>query len=219
MARVQVVRNHKWRLEGVVRFEHIKLSSGAWYYRHPVKDGRCWEHGTAHLSRNQRWCNKKPDIADRMLWEHDLLLKAIEIGRPIYWCEGEKDANKAMEIWGVAATAHHNGRGKAFPGQIKVLAGSSGQINLVMDVDPAGVDIVWTHARLLVKAGVKAEQIRFLRPALVDDHADLTDHIKAHKNLNELVEIGHTDMSQLYQRHVRRVKNKNRRSYGSGGDR
>ncbi|MEU8122155.1 toprim domain-containing protein [Spirillospora sp. NPDC049024] len=215
MAFAGVARVHNWEMDGKFIFRHVKLEKGGWFYKHPTTDGACWEHGNANLSSNRKWCIKKPALADRMMWRHDAVLRAIETGRAIYWCEGEKDANKAIDAWGVCATSHHNGSGMASNAQIELIARHRGTLRLVMDADPAGVDIAWTHAVRLQAAGVLAERIHFYQPA--EGFNDLYLHIKGKKGRADLVERTHAEIEAMYKKVIEAKRRNPGTYYGSCG--
>lgn len=118
-------------------------------------------------------------------WETDLLYnrvsleKALAAGEDILVCEGEKDADSAVQAgWGVA-TSHYQGAAGMRPEQAAVLARAGGFIYICVDQDVTGAQLAWHNAVQMVGAGLSPRHIQFLAPAVEGVGADVTDHIRA----------------------------------------
>ncbi|MUN40875.1 hypothetical protein [Actinomadura litoris] len=145
-------------------------------------------------------------------------IKAKARGRTIYYPEGEKDARNMKECWDVCAVAHYQGGNPTTPEQAELLAGSSSRIVLVRDVDLVGAFVAWENARALLKAGQPADLICFARPALDIAKADVSDHIEAGLDKEDLIYETPLEVARLRDEYVARVrKSGRRRSMGSEG--
>lgn len=133
------------------------------------------------------WHWGKPPGADGYLYR----LPDIELakGRDVWWAEGEKDADM-LAAAGEIATSHHGGAGKVNLVQARRLI-SAARVLLAMDLDhdgptkyhgPGAWD-VWKRHRLLIYAGLRADQIVIVRPAV---GKDVADHLGAGLSIGKL---------------------------------
>jgi hypothetical protein len=105
--------------------------------------------------------DRQEDFKSRALYRLPEVLRALKRGDPVYWCEGEKDADAIRMLLNGkgAATSHMLGAMTATPEQAswfrsarKVSAGGEPQqVFLVADVDGAGAADVLHRQSLLIK--------------------------------------------------------------------
>lgn len=121
----------------------------------------------------------KLDGVRRVLYRLPQILRAVEDGREIYLCEGEKDVH-TLERHGLVATCNPGGAGKWADTYTDTLRGAA-VVNIVSDCDEPGR----AHARaikdtLLGHVGA----VYILEPAT---GKDATDHVAAGHDLADLV--------------------------------
>ena len=104
-------------------------------------------------------------FAERAMYHLTELVWALRAGEPVWWCEGEKDADAIRGVGGVA-TSHWQGAGSATRDQAKWFTGSTSLIRLVVDVDQSGcgANCAIVRKRLLLSAGVARSRIRIVAP-------------------------------------------------------
>lgn len=121
----------------------------------------------------------------RVLYRLPKVLQAVQAGREIYVCEGEKDVH-TLEAHGLVATCNPGGAGKWRPEFSDHLR--DGVITIVADKDDPGQ----AHARQVRDSllGVAAA-VYIVEPA--GDCKDATDHVNAGHGLHELVTTYSTD--------------------------
>lgn len=104
-------------------------------------------------------------FAEKAMYHLPELVWALRAGEPVWWCEGEKDADAIRGVGGYA-TSHWQGAGHATRDQAKWFVGSSSLIRLVVDVDKSGcgAQCVIARKRLLLSAGVARSRIRIVAP-------------------------------------------------------
>ncbi|MGB5952033.1 MAG: hypothetical protein WBG57_05880, partial [Ornithinimicrobium sp.] len=131
----------------------------------------------------RRW-GKKPPGFKEFLYGQDLVEQAVAGGGEVWLLEGEKDVHAAQAA-GVVATTNPGGATGFQKHLAPVFAG--GRVAVVLDRDHAG----WTRGtqvhQLLTDAG--AAEIRVLLPLVDSSKADLSDHLDAGHNLDELVQV------------------------------
>ena len=140
----------------------------------------------------------KPPWADSYLYNVPELLQAKESGADIWWCEGEKDADR-LEEEDVTTTSHHGGAGHINAAQAEWFRGHTGRVILLMDLDedgptganPGAYDVIRRYD-LLLAVGITREQIRVAAPKV---GKDIYDHLVAGRTLDELVWV--TDLRPL----------------------
>jgi hypothetical protein len=115
-------------------------------------------------------------FADSAMYHLPELLWALNADEPVWWCEGEKDAD-ALRGVGLVATSHWQGATSATRGQCRWFATGTGPIRLVADVDDAGAACVIHRRRLLLAAGVARSRIRIVKPP--HPHKDAAAAIEA----------------------------------------
>ena len=105
-------------------------------------------------SWNDLW--QKPPDADTYLYRLDEVYPIIARGQdqPIYWAEGEKDADAIRRVYMTPATSHHQGAGKATLAQAGWLVKAK-HIVIVADRDDAGAYCAAHRYNLLIDAGCK----------------------------------------------------------------
>jgi hypothetical protein len=129
---------------------------------------------------------------------------------PIYWCEGEKDADAIREAYGAIATSHHQGAGNATPVQAKWLW-TAKHIIIVADYDdPGAFCAAWRHD-LLREAGCRG-RIDIVWAAVGKDAAD---HIAAGYGPDEFVPVDLARLTDIARRYKRR-KRRNHARYMRG---
>jgi putative DNA primase/helicase len=120
--------------------------------------------------------NKAPFDADHYVLNVPQLVR--NGGRPVYWCEGEKDATNVAAL-GLLATSHHGGAGKVFAEMGQWFVGV-GLVYVVLDKDVAGMYDGMQRHTLLAGAGIRC---RFLLPR---EGKDVTDHLEAGLGLADM---------------------------------
>lgn len=119
-------------------------------------------------------------FADQAMYQLPELVWALKAGEPVWWCEGEKDADAIRGVGGVA-TSHWQGAGGATRDQAKWFLRGNGEslIRLVADVDKSGcgANCVVVRKRLLLSAGVARSRIRIVAPP--HPHKDAAAAIEA----------------------------------------
>lgn len=114
---------------------------------------------------------------------------AIDLDETVYVVEGEKDVHTAVER-GLTATCNAQGAGKFTERHAEQLAGA--RVVIIMDKDDAGRG----HGALVydrLKGVTASVSLRDVHPSL-GDKADLTDHIEAGYDLDDLVEVDRDDL-------------------------
>lgn len=130
-------------------------------------------------SRHGRWLKGISD--DRYAWSLRALYRlpqliaALRAGRPVWLCEGEKDAD-ALVSRGKVATSHGGGADTFEPGMAAWFSGRYGvesRIYIVCDNDAAGAYSGHLRYTRLLQAGVDPRRIRVVAPTW--DHRRLKD--------------------------------------------
>ena len=148
----------------------------------------------------------KPPDADWYLYRLDELYPEIARGldTPIYWCEGEKDADALNAAAWVLSTSHHQGAGHATLQQASWLVRAK-HVILVADLDDAGAYDAATRHDLLLEAGCSG-QIDIVR---AQEGNDAADHLAAGYRVDEFVPV---DLARL-ENAARRFKSDLKRNY------
>lgn len=140
-------------------------------------------------------------------WETDLLYrrpeleKALEAGDDLIVCEGEKDADSAVQAgWGVA-TSHYQGAAGMRPEQAQVLSRCRGTVWICVDQDVTGAQLAWHNAKLIVGAGLSPRRLEFLAPAVEGAGADVTDHIRAGLGAEDMRSVGASEIRAVIKEH------------------
>lgn len=173
-------------------FERVRWETDRPPPRHKIvtyQFGIGGEWATGHGVGDGVIIKEKPTIADRYLYHLPELLEAVSAGADIWWCEGESDAN-AVDLEDAVATAHHGGAGSANQEQANWFTGHQGRIFLPYDRDEVdreggmvGAFDVVRRFKLLLVAGVKAEQISIVGPAV---GKDIRDHLESGLGLDDV---------------------------------
>lgn len=158
-------------------------------------------NGTVHKRFTQRFrsgtgrmVSRKPAGFAPVLYNHGAVVEAIAAGKPVWLVEGEKDADNATAL-GLIATTNAQGAG-SFPQNLAdVLAG--GKINIVADRDVAGFKRAATLHELFT--AFPNTTVRIMLPAVLEEKADLTDHLEGGLGIDALTEISAEDASMLAQ--------------------
>jgi hypothetical protein len=119
-----------------------------------------------------------PFWADDYLYRLPQVLRAVERGRSVWWCEGEKDA-ETVAAQGKVSTSHHGGAGKVYPEMADWLEGT--RVYVVLDNDIPGYYDAWLRRQVLKAVGA---QVAFRAP--VHPYKDVTDHIQAGWKLSDM---------------------------------
>jgi putative DNA primase/helicase len=147
----------------------------------------------------KRFAQRRPDgsggwiynLGDtrRVLYRLLEVAAAVAAGIVVYVVEGEKDADRARAA-GYVATTNPQGAGKWRPGYNETLRGAD--VVIVADRDEAG----YAHARDVARHldGVAA-RVRIVEPAT---GKDLSDHLAAGHNIDELIPL---DLDDVYSRY------------------
>lgn len=135
----------------------------------------------------QRWVPKILDsrlhFAEKAMYHLPELLWALSADVPVYWCEGERDADAIRGVGGVGTT-HWQGAMHATRDQAGWFARGQGPILLVADVDKsgAGAACVIERKRLLLGAGVERRRFSIVAPPR--PHKDAAEAIEAGRVLS-----------------------------------
>lgn len=122
-------------------------------------------------------------------------LQSIKPGMPVYVVEGEKDANTAINVCGVAAVSQAGGaNNKPEKADWSPLAGHD--VIIVQDDDKPGIKRANKLAEYLQSMPEKPSDVLIVKPL---EGKDLSDHIAAGKEINELVPI---EMSHVPSRSI-----------------
>lgn len=125
----------------------------------------------------------KPPGADQWLYRYG----SWERGEPVFWTEGEKDADNVAAL-GVAATSHHQAAGNATAEQAMSVARSGvSEIVLIGDRDAPGYFDLLRRATLLRDAGVRSPVYIGVPP---EPYKDVSDLLEAGGSLDDLTELG-----------------------------
>jgi len=184
-ARFKFVCAYTMRTRDGVEFQHVRyaVTGGkrpkAFPYRHRPQTAE------ELLQAHDNWVTGKPPGADQVLFHAG----NPEADAPLWWCEGEKDAETAAEQ-GLAAVAHHGGAGHVSREQAAEVAAHAGEVWLAADDDPSGWHDVALRYRLLIEAGMAADRIRIVKAAVGND---VTDHVEAGHALDEMEAVLPTD--------------------------
>jgi len=159
--------------EGEVLYAKLKYFPKRFSIKHP--NGNGWEDGI-------------PQGTPRVLYNLPATLQAAGNHETIYLVEGEKDANRLIEM-GYTATSNFEGAGVGKPkwhqDYTDSLAGAS-QVIIIADRDDAGV----AHAKgiaELIKNSVGT--VRILQSATTGIGDDVSDHLDSGLSLDELVPL------------------------------
>jgi len=195
------IRKPKCRLIKVCEYEYRDPSGRVVFVkvrlRHdPCICGRGKSFGYYYRTGRGRIIWQKPPDANQYLYRLEEIDPALARGTdsPVYWCEGEKDAD-AIRTAGALATSHHQGAGKVTLEQAQWLFHARRSYNaraiiLVADCDDAGAYDVIMRNNLLVEAGFKGS-LRIVRARAGKDAAD---HLAAGYSLSKFVPV---DISRL----------------------
>jgi hypothetical protein len=108
-------------------------------------------------------------------------------GQPVYWTEGEKDAD-AITAAGGLAVSHWKGAGNSDPAQAARLRGAA-RVLIVADRDAAGAYCATMRRQQLRAAGLRPDQLAIVRAATggPGSGADAADHLAAGLPLAALI--------------------------------
>jgi hypothetical protein len=176
------------------RWQHLSTCDGTGGCR-----GRDKTFGYYYHSERGSKIKQKPPYANHYLYHLEEIDPALasHSPSPIYWCEGEKDADAVRSVGGMG-TSHHQGAGKVTLEQAQCLyhgaprhPGLHGPgrsynarwIILVADLDDAGAFDVLLRHNLLVEEGFQG-RLDIVRAAAGKDAAD---HIAAGYSLAQFV--------------------------------
>ncbi|MFF0495759.1 toprim domain-containing protein [Nocardia aobensis] len=145
------------------------------------------EHGDAKSFWQAHWTGTE--------WEHTGfapipfrlpdVVEAVDAGREIYVCEGEKDVQRAFEA-GQIATCNAMGAGKWTPEHAQWLHGA-GRVIVVADRDRPGYRHANTVAESLHR---RVGEVRVMQAAA---GKDLSDHLDAFHRIDELEPVPYLD--------------------------
>ncbi|MFI6364158.1 toprim domain-containing protein [Nocardia sp. NPDC050630] len=152
------------------------------------------EHGYAKSFWQARWTGtrwEKGGFAP-IPWKLADIREALDTGREIYVCEGEKDVQAANRA-GLIATCNAMGAGSWTPEHAKWLRGA-GRVIVVADRDRPG----YRHAAKV--AETLHGQVGEVRVMQARDGKDLSDHFAAGHMLEDLEPVRYLDQPKQQQR-------------------
>jgi len=146
-----------------------------------------FEHGRDKQFFQRRWTETGWDDSgfEPIPFQLPRVLAAIEAGEPIYICEGEKDVLTA-EAAGLTATTNAGGALSWTDEHAKWLTGA-GEVVIVADHDAPGYR---RAEKVMASLAGRVGSVRVLRAAT---GKDLTDHIQAGHDLDELEPVPYLD--------------------------
>lgn len=153
-------------------------------------DPKDFGYWTPNAPREEAW--RKPTGADAFLYRMVELENATRFGDDVWWCAGEKDADRVQqELTGRdTATSMHGGEGKPLKaGQAEWFRGFIGMVYVVGDLDTAGYkDMVYKY-NALMDVGVDGSQIQLRLPRTTEEGSDVYDHLEAGLKLGQLRKV------------------------------
>ncbi len=172
---------------GTEVFQHVR------YRLDPPVNGRTKTFRYRYRDRDGMTVYRKHPEADDFLYRLPELYAALRkrTAEPIYWCEGEKDANALAEL-GVLATSHHQAAAHATEAQAAWLKPAR-RIVLLADRDAPGAACALHRFRLLCSVGVDPARIRCCMAA---EGKDAADHVVAGYDLDDLVPVRAADLAR-----------------------
>ena len=126
------------------------------------------------------WLDKTPEGFEPVLYGMPDLNQWVATSRPIWLCEGVKDAERLLEL-DEAATTNPSGAANFKASQADALTGA--HVLVVVDHDAAGYRRALRLNELL---GERAATLRFALPRTNGRHQDASDHLDAGHGLNFL---------------------------------
>lgn len=112
------------------------------------------------------------------------VLAAIEAGKPIYWVEGEKDADRLVDLGFTATTSAGGANRPVEPSWAEFFRGAT--IVSIADKDKAGRAYARAVGRVLVNV---VDSWRAVEPAVPQLKSDVSDHLDAGYELGDLVPL------------------------------
>jgi len=153
---------------GTLLFQAVRYDPKGFNQRRPTPNGT--------------WLYSLGDVR-RVLYRLPDVLAAVAAGRPVYVCEGEKDAD-ALATLGLCATTAPMGAGKWEPAYTEALCGAG--VVLLPDNDTPGLN----HARLVADAlHGTAKRIRIVELPGLPDKGDVCDWLAAGNSKPALLEL------------------------------
>lgn len=153
-------------------------------------DPKDFGYWTPNAPREEAW--HKPTGADAFLYRMVELENATRYGDDVWWCAGEKDADRVQqELTGRdTATTMHGGEGKPLKaGQAEWFRGFIGMIYVVGDLDVAGYKDMVHKYNALLDVGVDGSQIQLRLPRTTEEGSDVYDHLEAGLKLGQLRKV------------------------------
>ncbi|MFD6156385.1 hypothetical protein ACFWF7_38700 [Nocardia sp. NPDC060256] len=148
------------------------------------------EHGHAKGFWQARWTGTawEPGGFAPIPWRLDQIREALDTGREIVVCEGEKDVQRANAA-GLIATCNAMGAGSWKPEHARWLTGA-GRVIVVADRDRPG----YRHAAKV--ADTLAGRVGEIRVLQARDGKDLSDHFDAGYQIEDLAPVPYLDRPQ-----------------------
>jgi hypothetical protein len=174
LARAEPIYYRYFSADSEVLFAKLRYEPKRFSIKHPI-NGSGWEDGIA-------------EGTPRVIYNLVQVQDAIEQGRTIWICEGEKDCDRLAELGEVATTNFEGasiGRSKWKPEYTQQLRGA-GNVNIIADRDEVGV----AHAQA-VAGSLRGPvgNVRILQSATTGHGDDVSDHLSAGFGLDELVPL------------------------------
>jgi hypothetical protein len=143
--------------------------------------------------KGQSWVenttSRQEPFKGRAMYQLRPLLWALDAGAPVYWCEGEKDADAVTVALGSVGvgTSHWQGACNATAEQATWFSRGIGPVYVVVDVDHAGAACGLARRRLLLDNGASAKRLTLLAPPR--GFNDAADAIMAGHRLDDFREV------------------------------
>lgn len=185
------------KVGGVVETPYLYCDADGVVLGRQVRHEQRYERGHTkrfvqqHPGTDGEWVNG--GWSPRGLYRLPEIVEAIAAGQPIIVCEGEKDADSAVERLELPGTTNCGGAPNWTTECAEQLTGA-GEVWLILDRDQAGylrgLDV---PATLTGKVG----QVRCWLPAGRDGVKDLTDHLDAGLTVDDLIEVPRLELVRL----------------------
>jgi hypothetical protein len=200
----KLIREHTWIPDRLIKCRYElaepgpdgRMKSFGWRWKFQADPQWPWIYKSGCFKQFPEWKD--------LLYNLDEVRAAIKAGEPIWFPEGEHDADTLI-LAGKVATAHH-GAGRFTPAQAEHLRGAR-RIILALDIDPddayghnAGASNLIDRLEALTRVRVPERRIQVVRPRL---GKDVTDHLDQGGNLalrapGGLIELSKSNVESLW---------------------
>jgi len=141
------------------------------------------------------------EFSEKAMYHLQELIWALRANEPVYWCEGEKDAD-ALRGVGTFATSHWQGASDVHPSQARWFAefGTTSRVYIVVDVDYPGFHCGRLRYDALRRVGVEPSRLRIIKPPR--PHNDAAEAIEAGLRLRDFRRVSLSRLRAASDRYV-----------------